>query len=259
MAKRTEAKTDLIDVISAVTRSLNSSRDTRANLRSALEDAQIGLGLSFAFYLRLDTETDSLSPIAAVNVDAAAFRRIDARADRGPLRNALDSGTVISIPRIAAEPAFSQIFDENPEFGLIAVPSALHGENVGVLAAGSRDAAGLSSDELVKTLTAIASLIAQALRIEQAVQGERQKLREENTFLKQELKEKYDFSHIIGTSGAMKQVYEQVTQVARSNATVLLRGESGTGKELIANAIHYNSLRSKRPFVKVNCAALPDT
>ncbi|MFH3651493.1 sigma 54-interacting transcriptional regulator, partial [Acinetobacter baumannii] len=57
----------------------------------------------------------------------------------------------------------------------------------------------------------------------------------------------------------MKLVYEQVTQVARSNATVLLRGESGTGKELIANAIHYNSLRSKKPFVKVNCAALPDS
>ena len=57
----------------------------------------------------------------------------------------------------------------------------------------------------------------------------------------------------------MRQVYDQVTQVARSNATVLLRGESGTGKELIAHSIHYNSLRSKKPFVKVNCAALPET
>jgi Nif-specific regulatory protein len=57
----------------------------------------------------------------------------------------------------------------------------------------------------------------------------------------------------------MKHVYDQVSQVARSNATVLLRGESGTGKEMIANAIHYNSLRSKRPLVKLNCAALPDT
>jgi Nif-specific regulatory protein len=56
----------------------------------------------------------------------------------------------------------------------------------------------------------------------------------------------------------MRQVYNQVTQVARSNATVLLRGESGTGKELIAHSIHYNSLRSKKPFVKVNCAALPE-
>ena len=72
------------------------------------------------------------------------------------------------------------------------------------------------------------------------------------------MKERYDFSHIIGNSNAMRQVYEQVTQVARSNATVLLRGESGTGKEMIARAIHYNSLRSKRPFVAVNCGALPE-
>ena len=55
----------------------------------------------------------------------------------------------------------------------------------------------------------------------------------------------------------MRQVYEQVAQVARTNTTVLLRGESGTGKELIAHAIHYNSPRAKKPFVKVSCAALP--
>lgn len=55
----------------------------------------------------------------------------------------------------------------------------------------------------------------------------------------------------------MRQIYDQVSQVSRSNVTVLLRGESGTGKELIANAIHYNSLRSKRPLVKINCSAVP--
>src|SRR5207237_5450622 len=62
---------------------------------------------------------------------------------------------------------------------------------------------------------------------------------------------------IIGNSGPLRQVYEQVTQVARTNTTVLLRGESGTGKELIAHAIHYNSSRAKKPFIKVSCAALP--
>ncbi|MBA3248167.1 MAG: sigma 54-interacting transcriptional regulator, partial [Pyrinomonadaceae bacterium] len=65
--------------------------------------------------------------------------------------------------------------------------------------------------------------------------------------------------HIIGNSNPMRQVYEQVTQVARTNTTVLLRGESGTGKEMIAHALHYNSLRAKKPFVKVSCAALPET
>ena len=57
----------------------------------------------------------------------------------------------------------------------------------------------------------------------------------------------------------MRLVYEQVAQVARTDTTVLMRGESGTGKELIAQAIHYNSLRAKRPFIKVSCAALPES
>src|SRR3954470_14872593 len=88
-------------------------------------------------------------------------------------------------------------------------------------------------------------------------EAERQRLEEENTHLRLELKERYGFTNLVGTTGPMRQVQEQVAQVARANTTVLLRGESGTGKELLAHAIHYNSTRAKRPFVKVSCAALP--
>jgi Nif-specific regulatory protein len=89
------------------------------------------------------------------------------------------------------------------------------------------------------------------------LEAERQRLEDENTRLRLELKDRFGFSNLVGTSGPMRQVQEQVAQVARANTTVLLRGESGTGKELIAHAIHYDSPRSKRPFVKVSCAALP--
>ena len=102
-------------------------------------------------------------------------------------------------------------------------------------------------------------MIAQALNVQRMVEEERRRLLDENTHLRQELRERYDFSNIIGTSGPTRQMYEQVAQVAQTNTTVLIRGESGTGKELIAHAIHYNSLRAKKPFVKVSCAALPDT
>ena len=89
------------------------------------------------------------------------------------------------------------------------------------------------------------------------LEADRQRLEDENTQLRLELKERFGFSNLVGTSGPMRQVQEQVAQVARSTTTVLLRGESGTGKELLAHAIHYNSPRAKRPFVKVSCAALP--
>ena len=65
--------------------------------------------------------------------------------------------------------------------------------------------------------------------------------------------------NIIGTSGRMRQVFEMIERVAKSNATILIRGESGTGKEMVASALHYNSLRADKPFIKVNLAALPET
>jgi Nif-specific regulatory protein len=102
-------------------------------------------------------------------------------------------------------------------------------------------------------------MIGQAVRVEHLVQAETHRLVEENTHLREELRERYDFSHMIGSSGGMRQVYEQIAQVTGTNTTVLIRGESGTGKELVAHAIHYNSPRAKKPFVKVSCAALPDT
>jgi Nif-specific regulatory protein len=102
-------------------------------------------------------------------------------------------------------------------------------------------------------------MIGQAVRLQGLVESERQRLVDENTHLRQELKAKYDFPNLVGTSGPMRGVFDQVAQVARTNTTVLIRGESGTGKELIAHAIHYNSLRAAKPFVKVSCGALPDT
>jgi Nif-specific regulatory protein len=64
---------------------------------------------------------------------------------------------------------------------------------------------------------------------------------------------------MVGSSNAIKEVYRLIEQVADSSATVLIRGESGTGKDLVAHAVHYNSLRADKPFVKVNCTALPET
>ena len=85
------------------------------------------------------------------------------------------------------------------------------------------------------------------------------KLEQENVYLKERLGDRFDFSNIIGRSPAMRDLFETIALVAPSEATVLIAGESGTGKELIANAIHQNSPRTNRPFIKVNCAALPET
>jgi two-component system response regulator HydG len=94
-------------------------------------------------------------------------------------------------------------------------------------------------------------LVQKALRFHQ--------LEKENIYLKERLNDRFDFSNIIGHGPAMKKLFETMALVAPSEATVLIFGESGTGKELIADAIHQNSPRQERPFIKVNCAALPET
>ncbi|MCK4803968.1 MAG: sigma-54-dependent Fis family transcriptional regulator, partial [Spirochaetes bacterium] len=88
---------------------------------------------------------------------------------------------------------------------------------------------------------------------------ENSSLKRQNRELLNQLKKKYSFENIIGKSAPMKKVFEIVELVAPSRANVLIYGESGTGKEMIADAIHHNSPRRDKPYVKVHCAALPET
>jgi DNA-binding NtrC family response regulator len=80
----------------------------------------------------------------------------------------------------------------------------------------------------------------------------------ENRLLRNEVQRNYDFENIIGKSPAMKNVYQTVKTVAETDTTVLITGKSGTGKELIARALHYNSKRKNKPFIAVNCGAIPE-
>jgi DNA-binding NtrC family response regulator len=94
-----------------------------------------------------------------------------------------------------------------------------------------------------------------ALRVQNALKH--RELIDENASLRRQMSTRAEYFNIIGSSKPMQTIYETIDAVAKSDANVLIVGESGTGKELIANAIHYKSLRARKPFIKVNCAALP--
>ncbi|MCL4782670.1 MAG: sigma-54 dependent transcriptional regulator [Bryobacterales bacterium] len=109
-----------------------------------------------------------------------------------------------------------------------------------------------ASDFLTKpfSLDHLTSVVERAL--------EMRALRDENRKLREELGKRYDLEHIIGRSAPMQEVFHLVMRVAQAKSTVLIAGESGVGKDLIARAIHFHSPRRDRPFVKINCTAIPE-
>jgi two-component system response regulator PilR (NtrC family) len=111
-----------------------------------------------------------------------------------------------------------------------------------------------AADYVHKSPNAVADL---RLRVRKEI--ERKQLQQENVLLKRALQTSHQFSNIIGSSSAMVGLFDLIETIAPTSSTVLITGESGTGKELVARAIHVRSARSDRPFVALNCGALPET
>jgi Nif-specific regulatory protein len=236
------------------------------NLKSALHRVldilakQHGAVRSMVTLLRDD---GALSVEASTGLDERA-EGVRYRLGEGITGRVVESGRPIVVPQVSREPAFLRRAARRPELrhgelSFVCVPITLDRKPVGALGVDFEFRPDRHFDRSVKFVGIVASMIAQALKVQRLVEEERERLVAENAHLRQELRERYDFSNIIGTSGPVRQMYEQVAQVAGTNATVLIRGESGTGKELIAHAIHYNSLRAKKPFIKISCAALPES
>jgi Nif-specific regulatory protein len=182
----------------------------------------------------------------------------------GVIGKVVESGKAVVVPRVSKEPtlvfrAAGREDHHAEESSFICVPVGFDRRVVGALGVNLKFKPDRNFDRSKAFFSVAASMIGQALKVQRLVAAQHKRLVNENAHLRQELKERYDFAGIVGNSGPMQRVYEQVAQVARTSTTVLLRGESGTGKELIAHAIHYNSARAKKPFVKVSCGALPDT
>src|SRR3954471_7758277 len=169
------------------------------------------------------------------------------------------TGRPVVIPRVSGEPALLERRASEGERSFVCVPLLLNRRAVGALCVELRFKSERDYERTAKFFGVVASMIAQGIKVQRLLEADRDRLVQENVRLQGELRQRYDFSQILGTSGVMRQICEQISQVARANTTVMIRGESGTGKELIAHAIHYNSLRASKPFVKVSCAALPDT
>ncbi len=222
--------------------------------------------------LTLDDEHGSLA-VAAV----AGQSLRDAQS--GPTRFPLDAArqvistampmvvhNMVDDPLFAAYAVGADVLDEEV-MSLVCVPIKTVSRPFGTLSI-ERHRDGQSRfmfERDVRFLTMVGNLIGQAVSLERKVSADRERLILEKARLEKAMPRPEKpmtgevLENVVGRSEPMQRVSAQVRQVAPSRATVLLRGESGTGKELIAKAIHYLSPRADKPFVKVNCAALPET
>ena len=247
-----------------VSRTLGSTFDLRTSLIRVLEILDERHGTINGAVTLLEHDSGALRIEAATGIRWQVRRKASYRVGEGVTGRVVQSGRPVIVPRVSHEPLFldrTGVWKESgqAELSFVCVPIQVDGKSEGSLGVTLPYREDRAFDHETEFLGVVASMIAQSVRVHRLVETERARLLDENSQLRQELKERYEFRNIIGNSREMREVYEEVAQVAASPTTVMIRGESGTGKEMIAHAIHYNSPRAERPFVKVNCGALPDS
>ncbi|MCX7040383.1 MAG: sigma 54-interacting transcriptional regulator [Spirochaetes bacterium] len=262
--KRVSGGAGELSILFEISQILDSSLDLRTVVEPVLEAMTVSLGLKFATLTLLNRQTGDISIESAYGLSASQKQRGRYRLGEGVTGKVIQTGKPAIVPKISEEPHFldktrARKGLADGEFSFICVPIKLGREVVGALSADRPATAPEALQEDARILSVVASLIAQAVKLRQSAQEERERLVEENLRLQEELKDRFRPSNIIGNSKAMQEVYQLIAQVSASDASVLLRGESGTGKELVAHAIHYASRRAARSFIKVNCAALPES
>jgi Nif-specific regulatory protein len=255
-----------IAAIHEVAKILTSTQNLDRALGTALRTLQSFLGFDRTAIFRPDETTREIRMEIAAGYTAEQRERGRYVWGEGIVGKTMKTGSPIVLPDVRKEPSFldktrahGKSSKEGP-LSYLCVPIKIGAETLGVLTAeriGREGTRALESD--ARTLTVIGCLIGQALKLHKAIERLQDEFKRQRKDFEKTIRKTYRIENIVGQSKRMQEVFAAVTSVAPSRATVLLRGESGTGKEMIARAIHQGGSRAGRPFVAVNCAALPET
>lgn len=245
-----------------ISKALNEHFDLEKALYNVLDILSGSLGMIRGTISILNPMQNEISIEVAHGMSKSAMKRGKYKLGEGITGKVIQTGKAVTIPKISEEPNFldrtaSRKNHVSPEISFICVPVKKGKRVIGAVSVDKPYEESSSLSDGKKIMAVVATMIATHVINLETIRIEKEQLKAENKRLRSELEKKYQFTNIIGNSNKMREVFQMISQVSRSNATVLIRGESGTGKELVANSIHYNSLRAKQPFVKVNCAALP--
>jgi Nif-specific regulatory protein len=251
-----------ISLLYEISEALDEYVDLKKSLYKVLSVLSRSLNLIRGIIFLVDSEKDVIRIEVAHGIPEETKKKVTYQLGEGIIGKVVQTGEPAVVPRISEEPLFLDRTDsrhavEGREYSFICVPVKKKDRVIGAVSVDRPFEGSVSLQNGEQILSVVATMIAHHVINLEIFRIEKERLKLENERLKTELESKYSFSNIIGNSNKMREVLQMVSQVSRSNATVLIRGESGTGKELVANSIHYNSHRSDGPFVKLNCAAIP--
>ena len=255
-------KIENVTLLYEISEALNEHLDLKKSLYKVLDILSSSMNTLRGTITILHPLRDEISIEVAHGLSKSAMQKGKYKLGEGITGRVIETGNAITIPKISQEPLFldrtaSRKTDQDKELSFICVPVKKGSQVIGALSVDMPFDDSYSLKDGEKLMSVIATMVARHVINLETIRLEKEHLREENIRLRNELENRYRITDIIGNSNKMREVYQMISQVSKSNTTVLIRGESGTGKELVANSIHYNSLRLKGPFVKVNCAALP--
>ncbi|MGD0078643.1 MAG: sigma 54-interacting transcriptional regulator [Sedimentisphaerales bacterium] len=253
-----------VQLLSDIAKGLAESLDLQQTLHSILKSLDVYLKLQRGTITLLNPDTETINIEIAHGLSEKSQKMGIYRMGEGITGTVVQTGKEIVVPDISKDPRFvhktgARNLTKGRPTAFFCVPIKLEGKTIGALSVDRQTDATNDFADHIRLLNIISTMIAQAVKLNNLVESEQRQLRDENVRLKQELKKRFNVQNMVGQSNAMQQVYQLIEQVADSTATVLIRGESGTGKDLVAHAIHYNSPRADKPFIKVNCTALPET
>ncbi len=286
-------KTKTISLLAEVSRAINYTKDINKVLRDILSIMSEHMNMIRGVITILNRDTSEIVINESFGLTEEEQARGRYMPGEGIIGHVVKTGKSRVVPRIDEEPQFldrtgSRNRIKTEHLCFVCVPVKADNEVIGTLSADrpvftrdnhtartSKQEEEEHIEELVDLLSIIAAMIAQAVRIKQLAQEELQgdyqaaipDKREPFSFYRDETheteEEQYSAKHrpanIIGSSKAMIAVFRMIDKIAPTNATALILGESGVGKELVASAIHYKSHREEKPFIKFNCAALPES
>ncbi len=248
----------------SITELIGSAVQLDSTLCRILEVLNDILKMERATLVLYDKSTGQLTIKASCGLSPQEKSRGVYRPDEGICGQIFQTRSPFVVPDINSEPLFlnrtgARTAVNRSTLSFLGVPVMVQGKPEGVLTVDRLFGDDVSFEEDIRFLTVLATLIAQFITLHREIEKKEAKLIEENENLKAKLHDVHGGHFIIGHSKPMQEVFSIIDKIASSSATALLLGESGTGKELVARAIHESGNRKNKPFIKINCAALPET